>query len=396
MQVGTVYRWAAAVLLLAAACAPPKAVLEAGKPAPELHVERLLGAPLGRLDGNAPLKGKPVVLEFWATWCGPCLAWLPHLNKLAGEYDGRVIFLSITDEPEGAIRRFLQKSPMAGWVGLDPARAALDAYGVRARPTTVVLDPAGRVAAVTHPWAVDAALLDSLLAGKALAPGAAEATAAKAEAAWLGAAVGGAPQAVISLSSPPVKGATYHYGGPASRGWPDIASSDLLAEAYGVRSRYVVFESPAAKQRFDAVLHLPGADEAAAAAAFQAFLTARLRVRVRRVKRTVDGYTLRKAGPPGPGLRPVAPGEEESGSPMGPKSESYWSKNGDFHGIVWALETATGLPVVDKTGIKGKCSMDFKWERAKPGSLERALKERLGLSLTRGPVEVDGLDVRPL
>ena len=68
---------------------PPS--LNIGDPAPALQVrEWLKGEPIQRFE-----KGNVYVLEFWATWCAPCKAAMPHLSALANEYKGKVRFLGI-------------------------------------------------------------------------------------------------------------------------------------------------------------------------------------------------------------------------------------------------------------------------------------------------------------
>jgi thiol-disulfide isomerase/thioredoxin len=63
---------------------------EKGSPAPSLDRLKLLQAPVGARADWASLKGKVVVLEFWATWCSPCVASLPHLNQLVESLDPKI------------------------------------------------------------------------------------------------------------------------------------------------------------------------------------------------------------------------------------------------------------------------------------------------------------------
>ena len=52
-----------------------------------------------------------VVVELWATWCGPCIAQMPHLDRLAEAYAGRVAFAAVSDEPPRTVRKFWARSP---------------------------------------------------------------------------------------------------------------------------------------------------------------------------------------------------------------------------------------------------------------------------------------------
>jgi uncharacterized protein (TIGR03435 family) len=159
-----------ACVLLAAHAA--RAQSEPGKvkpsePAPPLDLEELLQAPAGAKAEWESLKGKVVVLEFWATWCGPCLAAIPHLNDLADEFkDKPVQFIAVTYEGRDVIEPFLKRVNMRAWVGLDTNRSTWNAYGIRAIPHTVIVDARGRVNAVTYPRSLDSQALSNVLAGK--------------------------------------------------------------------------------------------------------------------------------------------------------------------------------------------------------------------------------------
>src|SRR4030095_15566093 len=83
-------------------------------------------APEGAGLGWEQLQGKVVVLEFWATWCGPCVATIPHMNELADQFKGEPVqFVALTQEPEKTVAAFLPKTPIHAWVALTRASAAL-------------------------------------------------------------------------------------------------------------------------------------------------------------------------------------------------------------------------------------------------------------------------------
>jgi thiol-disulfide isomerase/thioredoxin len=90
---------------------PAAGNLKAGLQAPPLQIVKLLQAPSRSLANWEALRGKAVVLEFWATWCGPCAAAIPHMNKLADEFAGKPVqFIAITAEKQDAVDRFLAKN----------------------------------------------------------------------------------------------------------------------------------------------------------------------------------------------------------------------------------------------------------------------------------------------
>lgn len=114
------------------------------KPAPAFSLVTLEGDPVTL----AELRGKPVVLNFWATWCGPCAQEHPTMIEAAHRYEPRgVVFLGVLygDEPEKAAS-FLLKNGSAYPTLIDATqRTAID-YGVAGVPETFFIDPQGRIA----------------------------------------------------------------------------------------------------------------------------------------------------------------------------------------------------------------------------------------------------------
>ncbi len=113
-----------------------------GRPAPTFTLASLDGS-VHRL---ADSKGRPVVINFWATWCQPCIVEHPILQAGARRYSGRVDFVGIVyqDDPD-LIRRFIAERGAWGPALLDPGSKVAIAYGVYGAPETFFLDANGTV-----------------------------------------------------------------------------------------------------------------------------------------------------------------------------------------------------------------------------------------------------------
>ena len=114
-------------------------------PAPPFTLRTLDGRSMRLQD----YKGKVVVLDFWATWCKPCIASMPHLNQMQQRYAGRglvVVGVSMDDLGSSEVKRFADDMGVKFRLAMADDRV-LDAYGpIRALPTTYFIDRKGAVA----------------------------------------------------------------------------------------------------------------------------------------------------------------------------------------------------------------------------------------------------------
>lgn len=115
-----------------------------GAAAPEIRFSLADGTPRTLKD----YAGKGIVLNFWATWCVPCVAEMPALAKLAALVrDANVVVLPLSSDRGGAVavERFFREKEIEGLpVLLDPRGEAARAMGARGIPTTVLIDAQGR------------------------------------------------------------------------------------------------------------------------------------------------------------------------------------------------------------------------------------------------------------
>ena len=108
----------------------------------------------GQSHRLADLRGRIVVLDFWASWCGPCRASLPEMTRIAKQFAGGdpVTFLGISVDAESdACQRLIARLKLDWpqiWDG--DGGAVASAYKVRALPTMIVIDRAGRIFAAGH------------------------------------------------------------------------------------------------------------------------------------------------------------------------------------------------------------------------------------------------------
>jgi len=111
------------------------------------------GASVQTLDGKtvdlSSFLGKgPVVLEFWALWCGNCKELEPQLKSLVSKYAGKVTFVSVAvsvNESPERVKRYITKYGFQHQVVFDATGAATDAYAVPATSYVVVVDRTGKI-----------------------------------------------------------------------------------------------------------------------------------------------------------------------------------------------------------------------------------------------------------
>jgi thiol-disulfide isomerase/thioredoxin len=366
-----------ALIALFLATASPAAHPGKGTLAPPLNSLELLQAPAGARADWASLKGKVVVLEFWATWCSPCIASLPHLNQLVASLDpAKFQFISIDDEDPNAVKTFLTRKKMSGWVGVDASGKILARYGVTSRPTTVIIDGNGKVVAATEIDSLTATDLRAVAEGKKVAF---------------------KPASEIVETNAPSSPTTTHslFVVSVSKASPDATpsqvkhpptGSDLLGEdadslmtnvftPFG--NRYVL-KDPLPAGRYDLRVNSADVPPSVTDSIVQQAVLAALHLQIQPKTITKPAYILRAT--------------DASKKLLSPSASTHAVKRGTWHGIyilmngtmddlAYILATGLETPVINETGIDGAYDARFKVAAEDVNSLNTVLKQTLGLEL---------------
>ena len=385
-------------VLLALACAPfivsagETTAPKPGEPPPPFGLESTLQAPRGAQPSWKALKGKVVVLEFWATWCGPCIAAIPHLNELADKFkDEPVQFIAITDQDETVVRPFLRKKPMHAWIGLDTDRSMFKDFGIKGIPHTVVVDQNGIIAAITYPTYLAEQQLKYLLAGKqmtlaqrgtegGLFPGQVPAISKREREPLF--------QVIIRPSTGgPMTSSSSQGGLTASR----VTILNILSSSYGISPLRIFTDSALPEGDFDFIIKTPDTENEKVQTWLRQAVESTFGVSARYETSEMDAFVL-KPGQPTEHLTPtVATGSSSLSSGGG----SLNCVNQSMTSLASSLEEILKKPVIDETRLTNRYDFQLLWNMETSGEtdpikLAGALRGQLGLELApaRRAVEV--------
>ena len=396
-----------------AKAAPP----QVGEPAPALGLEKLLQAPDGAKADWDSLRGKVVVLDFWATWCVPCLADIPFLNTLQKKYKDKAMrFISITDEPESVVNLLQKESPINGWIGLDTDGSAFKAFGISRRPTTIVVDRQGRVVGWTgiDVLVYSPEILDDLLAGKPRTLPGPSSVRTPEMLAHLGLDIGelagdrqNLPLCLIAIRpAKPVE--RKHIANTARASFNgDVTLRTAIGTLYEMPAPRIISTVPLPEDRkFDVIFSWNKGDPKLGKALLRQAIEATFALSIRREKRMMDVYVL--TVPPGrtatlePGMSGVVYDPETGHSAPTDEvlermnaGEKFFFTMGYMKHCVDDLSYALDRPVVDETDIDGHHWFCFSYDLDKPDRplLIKTVEEKYGLKLALAKREIEVLVV---
>lgn len=160
-------RWVVIALGVAAATIVISS-LTSPSTSPGEAVTSSLDVPFQYFDGSegnlADFAGRPLVVNFWASWCPACVAEMPDFETVHARLGDEVVFLGLAmqESDEAAARDLIEQTGVTYLLGRDPDGSIFSTFGGFAMPTTVFIDEHGNIAA-THPGALFADDLEATI-----------------------------------------------------------------------------------------------------------------------------------------------------------------------------------------------------------------------------------------
>jgi thiol-disulfide isomerase/thioredoxin len=387
------------------------APIQVGQPAPPLPFTQVLQAPDGTKTDWPSLRGKVVVLEFWATWCGACIEQIPHLNELIkSTTNANIQFIAVDDEEPAVVRKFISKIPIDGWLGLDTTKTIINVYDAETRPRTVVIDAQGRIAGILRPEQLTRVQLFSLAQGNPVifptdsVPLTIAQARAEADAGMTAPDEGpngpgpkplfdisvrpGDPQGKITFISGAPKGDTSFR--------LDALNAPLMALFYDASgltpSRFIIHGATDA--RFTLHVSASSGDVEQFGPAIQVALASAAGFKLTHVVEGQDVWVLQATPKAKTLLTPSDPGQ--GGSYYDEANHKIIMRKSSLDRLATALEMELNSPVVNESGINGAFDAIFDLPNVDPVHLKAALESNLGLTLVKARRNIDRVVLDPL
>lgn len=375
--------------------------LQVGDKAPSIEFEDCILPQSGKLAKKVSLSqfaGKIVILDFWATWCGPCIYAMKKYEGFQKKFKGKIQVIGITHESLPRIQAFSKNRPVGFMLAVDTGQHWKKFFDYRTIPHVVLIDQHGVVKAITRSDEITETVIDDLWKNKTVSlPLKKDNLSFDTEVDYFNAAADTKESFNIQ---PGVK----DFGGSMSKvgqqhfenrriSMLNFTIDGMYRMAYGAsyfRTKLEVpekefdFKNPSNRYCLDVIVPEPGAG---LYLYMQKKLPEHFDLKARMEKRKMIVTVLKRSDQP-LGIKPT-----DSISKYYSSSMNFFSGHGvQVSALAEFLEThgIAGTPVVDETGVTGSYDIHMEWQPEKKGDLKEAFR-KAGFVLVKEEREIEVL-----
>lgn len=369
-------------------------VLKIGDPFPSIIIRNIINAPIKQYDVQAQ-NTKLLILNFWGTWCSPCLPEMDSLSVLQVKNKAGIQVIGISDEPTGRLKNYLARRPSSVWLASDTTLNLYRQFGFNYVGQSAIINKQNRIVALVRTDSINQQVIDRLLHNDAI-PSSAE-TGNKAENKTDLFAVDSTTGYQVLLSSyrPGVPSMSKSYLKTSFEGrrltYVNICLTNIYQDAYQVSNKQVIYEisekevcnwnDKSTLYCFDLVVKPEQKDSLHIL--LRQTIGQLAPVKARLEKRTIPVYILRRL--PGAPEWPVSVNQESTFSFSG---RGFKGKAIKLAPLVDYISNELEFPVVNETGLSGRYDIAFENELRTKEDMMAALK-KLGLMVEKMNREMD-------
>ena len=155
-------------IILSAFCfsASAQSTLKTGDAMPAIVIKPIINAPVTQINLAAPVKVPFYILNFWGTWCSPCIPEMDALAKLQKANQGRIQVIGISNEPVDRLKKYLIKKPSTLWLASDTSSFLYKALDFAYVGQSAIINSKHQIVALVKTDSVNQRLINNLLGGK--------------------------------------------------------------------------------------------------------------------------------------------------------------------------------------------------------------------------------------
>jgi uncharacterized protein (TIGR03435 family) len=339
-------------------------------------------------------KGKILIIEFWGTWCSPCIPALQHLDELRNKFPDDVFVVGISDDSKERLTKFLTKRVVSIPLASEKDMKLNGIFAFNMVPHTIIADKNGKIIAITSPNEVTEEKIKEIIAGKKPDFKLKEEKEFDSKIDYFGADES-TDYSVIQKAF--IQGfpsfSTRGKGGFKDRriSCINLSPSSILQLAFKKSFESTIVNLPKERQTytpenlycFDIIVK--NSEKENLHKIMQTEATKLFDIKANIEKRLVDVYVLKKVAD----ILKESTKKETNGGSSGRGIKAEYVEM-DF--LVSFLANELQKPVVDETSLKGKYDINFEFASEDPTSLKKVL-ESLGLKISKEKREVEMLIV---
>jgi uncharacterized protein (TIGR03435 family) len=141
-------------------------LLSVGDPAPDIDIKHIINAPVTSFSLNEPKDKKIYIINFWGTWCSPCIPEMDTLAKLQRANKGKIQIIGMSDDSPERLKTYLKKKPSEIWLATDTTWLLYEMMALKSVGHSAILDEKRKIVALVTTHSINQHMINQLIAGQ--------------------------------------------------------------------------------------------------------------------------------------------------------------------------------------------------------------------------------------